>query len=179
MTPEHSARLTSQMDPSRPVEWEDPISAFTHYDSQDPFLNLEQTIPPPGPQEPPPRFVLGQEVFIVDSSGNDPTGLATYMVLTNHEKDAEGKILYRVMPSQEVVFRAAETRLLEVSFPLGAQVCRKGDTVCSVVTKRYVAKGERIYDLKDELGMTVMGVREEELQLKDTGNFPFVTKFDQ
>jgi hypothetical protein len=164
------------------VQWEDSLLEFTHCDPQTLFLDQERPTPMTPAlelQDPPPRFVLGQGVFIVDSSGNDPTGLTTYMVLTNHEKDATGKILYRLMPSQNVVFRAAETRLLEVNFPLGAQVSRQGDAVCSVVTRRCVVKGERLYDLKDELGRTLTRVKEEELGLKESGNFPFVTQLDQ
>ena len=107
------------------------------------------------------------------------TGLTTYLVLSNHEEDGAGRFLYRLMPSQEVVFRAAEKRLLEVNFPLGVQVKRTNDTICSIVTRRYVVEEERVYDLRNELGTYVKGVREEELRLTDQGSFPFVTKMER
>jgi hypothetical protein len=145
-------------------------------------LMLDHDHPPVTPpsqfDKPPPRFALGAEVFILDSNGTDPTGLTTYVVLSNHEKAGAGHFLYRLMPSQEVVFRAAETRLLEVNFPMGAQVKRKNDTLCSVITRRYVVNGERVYDLRDELGRYGKGIKEKELSLSDQGKFPFVIQME-
>jgi hypothetical protein len=162
------------------AQWDDPLAAFTTgvCDPQDIMFKDDQflTTPPPTSEEPPPRFILGQEVFILDSGGSELTGLTTYLILSNHEKDAAGRFLYRLMPSQEVVFRAAETRLLEVTFPLGVQVKRKKDLICSVVTRRYVVGGGRVYDLRNELGETVKAVKEEELRLSDRGKFDFITK---
>lgn len=160
-----------------------PMAAFTNdiCDPQNLMLNNgEVTLtPPPIFDGLPPRFILGQEVFILDSSGTEPTGLTTYLVLSNHEKDAAGRFLYRLMPSQEIVFRAAETRLLEVKFPLGAQVKRTNDAVCSVVTRRYVVRGRRVYDLKDELERCMKEVKEEELSLSIQGSFAFVTQMQR
>lgn len=159
---------------------DDPLAAFTTgvCDPQDIMLKDDQffTAPSPSPEESLARFILGQEVFILDSGGSELTGLTTYLILSNHEKDATGRFLYRLMPSQEVVFRAAETRLLEVTFPLGVQVKRKGGLINSVVTRRYVVGGERLYDLKYELGEIVKGVKEEELSLSHRGRFKFVTE---
>jgi hypothetical protein len=165
------------------ARWADPLAAFTTSvcDSQDLMLDHNQppSTPPAAANELLPRFILGQEVFILDSGGSELTGLTTYLVLSNHEKDGAGRFLYHLMPSQEVVFRAAEKRLLEVNFPLGVQVKRANDTVCSIVTRRYVVEEKRVYDLRNELGTCVKGVREEELRLTDQGSFPFVTKMDR
>ena len=87
--------------------------------------------------------------------------------------------MYRLMPSQEIVFRAAETRLLEVNFPMGAQVKRKNDAIGSVITRRYVEKGVRLYDLRDEQGRSTERVNEAELVLHNGGMFPFVVQMNQ
>ncbi len=173
----------AQMNPAKNVQWADPVATFTNLvcNPQDLLLNNEQTpprTPPTQPLEVPPRFVLGQEVFILDRSGTDPTGLTTYLVLRNDEKDIAGQYLYRLMPSQEIVFRAAETRLLEVNFPMGAQVRRTNDAIGSVITRRYVEKGERLYDLRDEQGRSMKGVNEAELVLHNGGRFPFVVQMN-
>ena len=140
--------------------------------------NHSPVAPPSAFDESLPRFILGAEVFILDSNGTDPTGLTTYVVLSNHEKDGAGHFLYRLMPSQEVVFRAAETRLLAVNLAMGQQVKRTNDTLCSVITRRYVIDRERVYDLRDEQGRHGKGIKEKELSLSDQGKFPFVFQME-
>ena len=171
------------MELSKSIQWSDSKFAFSKQacDPQDLTLRNKQVpmTPPPAPFELPPRFVLGQEVFILDSNGTDPTGLTTYLVLSNHEKDHAGQSLYRLMPSQEIVFRAAEKRLLEVSFSLGAQVRRRNETIGFIVTRRYVEEGARLYDLRDEQGRCLKGVKEAELVMSSGGMFSFATQMDQ
>lgn len=163
------------------ARWADPMAAFTTgvCDPQDIMFDDKQHPPTPPPSlDESPRFILGQEVFILDSGGSELTGLTTYLILSNHEKDAAGCFLYRLMPSQEVVFRAAETRLLEVNLPLGMRVKKADASICSIVTRRYVIQDERVYDVRDELGKIWKGVKEKELRLSDQGSFRFVKIMD-
>ena len=117
-------------------------------------------------------------MFLVDLSQSDPTGLTTYVVTSNHEIDINtGQRHYRIYPLPSGPFRAAEYRLVEVGYCLGAEVIKPPfDALPSIVIKRYVREGLRFYDLKDAAGVTTQNVAEWELQPHTGGEFPFVNE---
>ena len=85
-------------------------------------------------------------------------------MVVNEESGGYGERLYYLRPLNNITFRVRENRLLEVGFPLGAYVKRrKENATTSIVVKRYVKDGKRVYDIKDGLEQFQTGVAEDDL----------------
>ncbi len=87
------------------------------------------------------------QFFILDSAGNDPSGLATYTALPPHDDNltvhpVTGERLYYLVAAP-TVFRASESRLLPVGYKCGDTVKQKANVVGSRVVRRYVVGRER------------------------------------
>lgn len=124
-----------------------------------------------------PNYKLGQEVHLLDTSRNEVTGLSTYIVISNDERDTTtDETIYRVKPSLKTSFRVSESRILDVGYSLGTEVKQNEKSTPAIIIRRFVRNGQRTYDLKDSNGQEVLNVQEQELVFNQGGKFDFVQK---
>jgi hypothetical protein len=135
------------------------------------LVNVDATTPDTNANShtrPPLSFQGSTKYFVLDSSGNDLSGLVTYTEIplpANYPAydSRTGERFHYVVP-QQMVIRVSSSRLLLVGHLTGDVVQQHTNICKATVLRRFVAGGTRKYDLKDELGCVWKDVSETELE---------------